>query len=277
MSYLWSICNADRHYAEVLSALPEVLDEVINSADMLGWSGPLTTDSIASRFDEKGVATKLLRAVSTAVADLEASFDRTAGAPPRAALGRIAFGSERSDVPYEVDTPREDALSTSLYSHFSSAEELERNDADLLQSFMKKGWYSDVFHPPASKVVYRGLGVSGVWLRRALRLDSKELLDDKGTSDASFLYRPRPPAASSSWTTSPAVAWDFASKQVGRFDVEWRVVLHASTSDNNDSFIAGEGGLYRVDNFRSYDGEDEVLGLGQIHVFKVEWERADDE
>jgi hypothetical protein len=48
-------------------------------------------------------------------------------------------------------------------------------------------------------------------------------------------------------------------------------VLFAKPSANPNTFLSGDDGLYKIDDYDNYVGEHEAVGLGNINVMKIAW------
>lgn len=239
------------------------MKDVMSSKNSLSWIGARDVNSLLNDMSViPGVVNKVVNFVEKDAERLE----KSAEAPAKAPLGRIAFPGDRKGKPMEVDTDVEKRLYNALMLHYVDNEEVTNEDAALMRKFLSKEWYSEIFHEPTAKVVYRGFSVSKnwKWLLRVLKVD--KLPKDKGSIEKNFTYTPSR-TATSSWSTSKKVARDFAEGG----DRGMSVIFHASVADNPGRFVAGPGGLYKVQGFEQYDSEKEAIGLGPIKVFKVEW------
>lgn len=195
------------------------------------------------------------------------ALEAAAEAPARAPLGRIAFAPHRLEksVPKtEVDTDREHDLYRALERHIDFNTKLTKDDTDFIKSLMKKGYYQNMFKPPEVERLYRGMNIPARWLRKILGLGPNDPIRPKGSADVSFRYRPRSGNATS-WTKSKKVSRGFGG--IGMYSV----VFTAFTSDNPNSFLDLNGGIYNVDPFHDMAGEKEIIGMGPIRVSKVEW------
>lgn len=188
-------------------------------------------------------------------------------APPDAPLGQWAFPAQRKGVPAEPDTAIEKALFLRLQDQFLASVSLPKKEAELLKTFLQNGWYSKVFKEPKEKIIMRGMAVDKKWLARALKKSTSELgAGNIFTSQQSFTFKPR--QGSSSWTTSTKVANQFTTMHPGAC----RVIMYAYTAENPGSLLVGKGGLYSVGGLDVNNNESEVLALGPVKVFKLDWE-----
>jgi hypothetical protein len=140
-------------------------------------------------------------------------------------------------------------------------------DIVKIKDFIVNSKYSKFFKPPAKQnVVWRGMSVSESWIKRALKLTAKQKLPSVGSETSKFVYKPRK-GYSSSWSLDRTVADNFSKKGDG----EYEVVIHASPEDNPASFLDLASGFYNLKRIEGFKGEREVLGLGWIRSFKIEW------
>lgn len=239
--------------------------------------------TISLQIQERRAMLDQLKNLGSALRRVETKFsskkpDTNAEAPPTAPLGQFAFAQNRTDkVPFESNTEIENKLFQRLSGYFTENIPIKDEDVETLKAFLKKGLYSPVIHVPNVPVVYRGMNVRREWLSKAIKKPTS-LLGKKGTLEKSFTFAPKHSA--SSWSESKAVAKKFTkeddSGSLG--DRYYSVVMHASVESNSNKFIACPKGLYKVDAFASFKSEKEALGLGDIKVFKIEWEtQAEDD
>ena len=204
---------------------------------------------------------------------------KDAEAPPGAVMGQFAFASNRTDkVPFESNTEIEEELFGQLSNYFTNNVPLKDEDVATLQTFINKGQYSPVIHQPEVPTVYRGMNVRREWLSKVIKKPTS-LLGKKGSLEKGFTFAPKNPA--SSWTEMKSVAKKFTKEDDTSALGEryYSIVMYASIEKNRNKFIACPKGLYKVDAFATYKSEKEALGLGDIKVYKIEWETmaGDDE
>ena len=188
-------------------------------------------------------------------------------APTDAPLGRFAFPLRRRGVPPEPDTAEEKKLFQALDAHFNDDLKLNKKAVAQIEDFLVQGLYPQVFSPPAQDEVFRGMGVTKKWLANALGMNMKEI-PRKGSQEVEMTYTPKVGGASS-WTISKVVSNKF-SDRTDRYD-RVNVTLHARISDNPDKFISGPDHLYKLDYIAQFANEKEVIGLGNIKVYKISW------
>ena len=212
-------------------------------------------------------------------------------APPRSPLGKFAFAEQRPDefeVP-EPNNPRENALLQTIIEHFvgGGATRLTEEDCKLIQGFLKKGIYSDIFAEPAVASVYRGMTVDesfvkslGIIMRDSdPRIPSYERMKPGGIAVVkNKTIKPLPGKFASSWTTtelgsrddSSNMAWAFASGQTSYGYQGGRVgiVLCADIATNPGKFFDAEP-LYGIEGMPSVEEEMEAVGMGPIVCRKV--------
>lgn len=204
-------------------------------------------------------------------------------APPRSPLGRFAFAEQRPDefeVP-EPNNPRENALLQTIIEHFvgGGATRLTEEDCKLIQGFLKKGIYSDMFSEPVVPSVYRGMTVDEKFIKGLGVLSG--YLKLKPGAIASVNNKTIAPLSgkfASSWTTtelgtrddSSNMAWAFASGQTsyGYQGGKIGVVLCADIAANPGQFFDAEP-LYGLDGMPGVEEEAEAVGMGSILCRRV--------
>ena len=214
-----------------------------------------------------------INALDEAQKAIHKNFEKNAEAEPQDALGSYAFAEERDDVPFEKDKAIERKLYYALDAHLDGNIPLSTTLTDLIKDSLKKGQYTKLFREPRVGTIYRGMFVREEWLRKALKIGKKEDIPRRGSQDASFTFTPRRGNASS-WSSARTSATDFAWGSTPYAD-EYRgaaygVILYAAPEDNTGRLLDVKE-LYMVDGLDSYQGEKEVIGIGKIKVFKVEW------
>lgn len=188
-------------------------------------------------------------------------------APADAPLGRFAFPLKRRGLPPEPDTAEEKKLFQALDAHFNDNLKLNKKAAAQIEDFLAQGLYPQVFSPPEEGEVFRGMGVSKQWLAKALSVSIKDI-PKKGNQEISMTYSPKTGGVSS-WTTSKTVSSKFSDSS-DKYNVV-SVTLHARVSDNPNKFISGPEHLYKLDYIAQFANEKEVIGLGDIVVYKISW------
>jgi len=200
-------------------------------------------------------------------------------APEGAPYDKYAFAEERGeDVPWEEDNQKEHSLYTALASSFDGGWTLSPDQCTTLKRVLSMGWYSDVFGPPKTDEVYRGMVVSAAWLKTALKVPEDQDLPGHGHDGkrASFTFKPKFNGlwrGSSSWTSRLDVAQNFGNEQDLLDDADFAVVLTASVSANPDSLVSCAGGLYDMPDFDKWSFENEVIALGDVKVSYLQWHR----
>jgi len=213
--------------------------------------------------DASGAMPRLLKLVRKHYAALLAKSE----AEPDAPLGRIALATVRSNMPPEPDTKPEKQLIDALNDHFEGVTLLSPRMANYIRDLMSQGLYPNYFAEPGVAVVFRGMGVSRTWLRKAIGEDPKAITRNaRGSAKVNLKYKPR--AGASSWTVTKKVAEDFHNYQS-----DYSITLYAYVSENPGRFLDAQAGLYKSDGLvaKSFRSEREALGLGVIQVSKIEW------
>lgn len=186
-------------------------------------------------------------------------------APPGAPLGRYAFPGHRKGLPPEKDTSVEEDLFSAIDDHFFSDKKLSPKQAAQIQDMLSQGLYPEVFSPPDQEEIYRGMGVSQSWLAKALGVGVKDI-PKKGNREIGMTFKPK--GGASSWTTSTAVSKKFSTQHEGMISI----TLHAMTSENPNKFVACTDHIYKIGTLSKFSNEKEVIGLGDIKVYKISWE-----
>jgi len=185
-------------------------------------------------------------------------------APEGSPLGKFAFPLRRRGKPPEPDTPEEKRLFNALVAHFADNIKLNAKTAMSIKDLLSQGLYPEVFSSPDQEEVFRGMSVSKAWLSKALGMAAKDI-PAKGSEEVGMTYKSRN-GGGSSWTVNKAITSKYFRdpSRVG-------VVLHARVADNPDSFVMGPDHLYRLDFIAGFAYEKEVVGLGDIKVYKISW------
>lgn len=201
--------------------------------------------------------------------DNEEKIEKFAKAPDDAPLGKIAFGQKRNDVPAELDTEHEKELFSKLTKHYRGDKILDAETAQEIENYLKNNWYNDVFVETKEGVLYRGMRVSLDWLKDVIEIKENK---ESGTEDVTWTFSPH--SGGSSWTTDLQVAKRFANSPPSGYSKEGKtvsIVLHAKKSDNPDSFVDSEVGLYKIQDFNAFSSEKEQIALGKIKISKIDW------
>ena len=201
-------------------------------------------------------------------------------APPRSALNKFAFAEQR---PEEFENPeknneKENELLRTILEHFTSGGDgLTTSDCNLIQKFLKKGIYSDVFFPPTVKTVKRGMTVSESYLRSMKVFNIWSGLESGGFAVVKhpqhWMYDPLRGKSASSWSkavlTEPSdggIVWNFAfgNTMYGDRGHKAGVVFVAETAANQNMFFDADG-VYGLEGMTdSLRDEEEAVGLGPI-------------
>lgn len=210
-------------------------------------------------------------------------------------LGKYAFSPQRKSLPNppppEQNTPFEQDLYWSLYSHFvdpESSNSFTKNRlyAEIVSDILKKGQYPDVFKAPDADVVYRGMRLSIDTLRKMLppklisEIESLEAKDESEVNEINDLSKianryeidtvitNRENRPVSSWTRSIYIATEFSNRIIYRAGAEYSVILCALVDDPyNDHKFLDAGLLYGIGGIGSgYEREQEVISIGSISL-----------
>lgn len=185
---------------------------------------------------------------------------------PDGPFDKIAFADERPGLDgIEPDNKTERLVMRQLINHFSNAKGITPGTAAMLQGMLKNGEYKDFLSEPKNKVVFRGMKVPKAWIAKAIGEKAMYSIPmhKRATFEKKFTFTPKRPVAS--WTSSIATARKFSQ---GMHD--YSVVLHAAVDENPNKLIDCKRGLYGSSIATGYEDENEVIGIGQIKVFKLE-------
>jgi hypothetical protein len=196
--------------------------------------------------------------------------DKFAEAPPDAALGRVAFGPQRTPPVYEPNNKVERALILALDSHFAGQDMLDKKNADLIMGIMGMGLYPSIFAPPSVTTIYRGMTVKKAWLAKALGVSLRDLgpkgsMGAKGKTGVNFKFIPK--RGATSWSKSRRVATNFHLLESDRA----HITMYADAAENEGSLLDANSFYKKIDGFDRYSNEKEVLGLAPIQVSVIEW------
>jgi hypothetical protein len=197
-------------------------------------------------------------------------------------LEKYAFAPQRrGKVPDEPNTKFESDLFRALKSHLEHVSALRPQYVQVVQQFLNNKQYTDIFHEPTQKQVFRGIAVTSQWLGNAINLDPDEIdnvnieIDDEGFPDsgsesAKFTFRPKNEGEGSSWTTDVQTAICFSFDNL-KSEKPRGIIMVANVADNKNRFVECENGIYDVEELDVYDTENEVIALGDVKVSKLYW------
>jgi len=189
------------------------------------------------------------------------------------ALDTVAFADEREYLGVEEhDNEIEKRLYKNLGAYLRDNIPLDNSDVELIKKFIVSGEYEDVFKEPTSEYVFRGMAVGEEYIDEIT--PKFELSPDEGMTDVSYDFNPKYVEKVSSWTLDKSVArTTFGLEQVTK-QKPYVLVLVARVSDNPNKFVSGPDGLYDVGGLQQFVDEQEVIGIGDIKVCRIVWERA---
>ena len=193
-------------------------------------------------------------------------------APEEEIINKYAFADQRkNEVPPEPNNDVEQYFYDKLSGHFSSNSPISIKDTDTLRQILKQKLYKSIIHELTKTLMYRGMSVSSIYLKKLLGLTKNDKLPELGAQDIDFTFEPKEGSGLSSWTESRSAA--FLASKIYNTDYPYTIVMVANTNDNPNRFIDCNNGLYNVKGFDSYEHEREVLGLGNIQLSKVFWQK----
>jgi len=204
----------------------------------------------------------------------KSQLDDAAEADPDDVFGQIAFAYDRSDdVPLEKNTKREDEIESHIANHFAASgkKRFTQGDVNLILGFLRDKKYTKIFKrpPPNITELYRGMGVTEAWLKKALNLGARERIGEHGFKAGSFTFIPRSNSPATSWTSNDHLAYQFGHGSQAE-GWQYGVVLTAQVEGNE--FISGPDGLYKLNFIDEYKNENECVGFGKIKVTEIRWE-----
>lgn len=209
----------------------------------------------------------------------EVMEDMEGAASPRSALGRWAFADQRDSVPPEPNNAKEQALYDALINHFTDNPLLPRAECNLIQSFMKKGIYSDVFMEPQVPSVYRGINITLEDLK-ALGYSSwykSAPVDQIAASTKPRVVNPTAGGWASSWSTielgtrddSQSIVWNYAAGTTTYGRKGPVGVIYCADIAANPLKFFDCAPLYEMDGVPTVEDEMEAIGMGPITVRKM--------
>jgi hypothetical protein len=185
---------------------------------------------------------------------------------PDGPFDKIAFADERHGLGgIEPDNKTERLVVRQLRTHFANSKGITPGTASMLQAMLKNGEYKDFIAAPKNRVVFRGMRVPKAWVAKAIGEKAMYSipLHKRAAFEKKFTFTPKRPVAS--WTSSIATAREFSQGST-----DYSVVLHAAVDENPNKFIDCKRGFYDSTIADNYNDENEVIGIGQIKVFKLE-------
>lgn len=202
-------------------------------------------------------------------------------APNSAPLGQYAFSPQRQvygkpPPPVEDNTKLENELLEAIIAHFNDNIQLTKDVGEQIIQFMKNNQYSKIFKSPNEEYVCRGYAVKKDYIdsinkQYGLNIDFNNISEPKDY-EKTFILAPKQGTFASSWTTDEEIADGFAlSRGLGEYGNEAYIVVVFAKPDNpanKDRFIDSSG-LYEIEAFHKMETEREVIGLGNIEVYKV--------
>jgi hypothetical protein len=190
-------------------------------------------------------------------------------APEGSPLDKYAFSDERMGrVPREKNNKTEKDLYDELSSYVRVNSPVSQESVSVIKNALSQGLYSDMFSPPVASEVHRGMSVSEEYLRAALGV--KRLPSENGKSSKGFTFLPYDNRNVSGWTTDENVAYDFSVNAREDYSV---VMTAPCGGKNSGSFLELSEYDYDVLHADHLSFEREVMGLNEIHVSKIEWEK----
>lgn len=191
----------------------------------------------------------------------------------KAPLGSFAFAPARGGkVPRESNTEIEQDLYDELIKHVVSNNPMSVEVAKKFRYILSKGWYKSVITEPTGKYIYRGMYLSDDTLSN-FGIDVHKKNHNSqiagGEDDIKLTYTPTN-GSSSSWSTNAEVARSFSSSTPGAMN---SVVIVARLADNQNMFLSGESGFYKLADADGLAFEKESIALGAVKVCRICWQK----
>lgn len=187
-------------------------------------------------------------------------------APTTAPAEEYLFSDERSKAPTEENTEVEKELLSLLNLHYMHTKPLDKKNAELIESWMTKGWYENIIKSPSSKI-YRGF--NNISHKDLTAFLGKEPDQANGRQKVSTEYQPK--SFVSSWTIDYEQAFEFAFSKRAEFTKPntFNVILVSHTNDTRTIMNPLPGGIYSISEFESFEEEQEVFSLGSVKINEV--------
>lgn len=184
--------------------------------------------------------------------------------------GDYAFGDNRRDVPFEMNTPDEEFAKAALDDHFEGLP-LNAKNAKEIQKLVQHGLYTDILQLPKHvSVVYRGMAMD-----LNVLLDMLDEVDPtiKGWQNIDATLKPRKGRATASWSIDYEAAKEFAADALEKgFPIDSDavpIVFAAQVSNNPGAFIINPEKVYDVADWTSLSREQETIAVGPIKVSAI--------
>ena len=193
-------------------------------------------------------------------------------------FGKWAFPQDRidaADLPStasdEKNTSEEDIALIELIDHVKDNKDLSDAAISIIKSAMVSGKYADILKAPRFGAnLYRGIAVSDEWLDELLGKSRAKSGKVQKVNASDIVYKSPSGGNTSSWSASQAVSTDFALRN-NAGDKKNLIMLVAMAGMNMGTFLVGMDGFYKLTKIKNYNDEEEILALGPVKVFSMEW------
>jgi len=190
---------------------------------------------------------------------------------PDGPFGKIFADENRNEEDFiEPNTPTEDGLVNAIGDHLQGETKLSANEVVHVKDILAKGLYRDIFTPPSTKEVVRGMALTAAQFSKFIGLPLEKLnFVGSARPKKPLIYKPIN-GSSSSWTKDKKVAEKFSrtTTEGDRTLFVW-LYLFAKTETNPNCFFDLQQWYKEVDN--EFKSEKEIMGLGNIVIDKLEW------
>jgi hypothetical protein len=186
-------------------------------------------------------------------------------------MGKVIFGQNRGLL--EPNLPVENNLFNSLDTHVNNNVSMKEKFTNIIKTFLQNGFYKDFIKPPDTQVIFRGMTINKKTLSGLVKTPIEDLQStgEKVLEDP-IVFKPRHnDRPSTSWSKSLSRATMFANRNLIHGE-NFGIVLFAKSVNNPDKLFDLKQFYKEIDS--EFDVEEEVIGLGEISVYKVKWKKV---
>lgn len=188
--------------------------------------------------------------------------------------GKFLFAPQRKgEVPNEPNEREEEIAYLEIEDYIHNNQAMSPKTVANFKKAIRDGSYKKILHEPDVEHVYRGIKITRAGLEKLLM---GEIPSEKGSAIINRTIWGRGDVeGASSWSISTRIAANFAGfhKKPGTTDY-YSVVFVAKVKENPNNFMSCPDGIYRLPTFETFVGENEVIALGPIKVYKIHWDNS---
>lgn len=188
--------------------------------------------------------------------------------------GKFLFAPQRKgEVPNEPNEREEEIAYLEIEDYIHNNQAMSPKTVANFKKAIRDGSYKKILHEPDVEYVYRGIKITREGLEKLLM---GEIPSEKGSAIINRTIWGRGDVeGASSWSISTRIAADFAGfhKKPGTTDY-YSAVFVAKVKENPNNFMSCPDGVYRLPTFETFVGENEVIALGPIKVYKIHWDSS---